>query len=194
MLLRRLAAVALLGLAVLFAMREDPATRQVDVVVAVRDLPPGHALADEDVRLASRPAAGIPEAVIHEVAAVRGATLAAAVSTGEMLTDVRVVGPRLAAVASGAPDARIVPIRLADNAVAEILRAGDRVDVVAGEESGSGGRPARLLASDAAVVLVSGSGADRGKSERVVLVALDARRAATVAAASLRTALTVVFH
>ncbi len=108
-----------------------------------------------------------------------------------MFTDLRVVGPRLAAVATGARDARIVPIRLADNAVAEILRAGDRVDVIGGEEQGA--RPARSLATDAAVVL-SGPGDGRGAKERVVLVAMDAEHATVVAAASLHTALTVVFH
>ncbi|MGW4248055.1 flagellar biosynthesis protein FlgA, partial [Nocardia sp. NPDC004722] len=70
----------------------------------------------------------------------------------------------------------------------------DRVDVVAGAEADGSGRPARLLAADAAVVLVSGTENGHGRGERVVLVALDSRRATTVAAASLRTALTVVFH
>ncbi|MTE15537.1 SAF domain-containing protein [Nocardia aurantiaca] len=191
---RRVGAVALLVLAGFLAVRGDPAAGHTQVMVAARDLPPGQVLSDNDVRPAARETATLPAGAVREAARLRGATLTAALTAGEIVTDVRVVGPRLAAVAARSPDARIVPIRLADNAVAEILRSGDRVDVVAGEDSGGGGRPARLLAADAAVVLVSGAENQRGRGDRVVLVALDSPRAAVVAAASLRTALTVVFH
>ncbi|GAB2560940.1 SAF domain-containing protein [Nocardia heshunensis] len=191
---RRALAVGLLALSALLAVRADPAAGHSDVLVAARDLAPGEVLADSDVRIAPRETATLPAGALHAAGQVRGATLAGGLAAGEIVTELRVVGSRLAAVAAAAPDARIVPIRLADNAVAELLRAGDRVDVVAGADSGGTGRPARLLASDAVVVLVSGADGGRGRADRVVLVALDARRATTVAAASLRTALTVVFH
>lgn len=175
-------------------MRGDPADRHTAVLVATRELPPGHILAADDLRIEPRESTALPEGAIREPGALRGATLTGAVAPGEILTELRVIGPRLAAVAAHSSDARIVPIRLADNAVADILRAGDRVDVVAGEESGGGGRPARLLAADAAVILAPGADGTRAKDDRIVLVALDSRRATAVAAASLRTALTVVFH
>ncbi|WP_246023613.1 SAF domain-containing protein [Nocardia yunnanensis] len=193
-LLRRVGAVALLVVAGFLAVRGDPGAGRTPVLVAARDLGPGQVLGDGDLRVAGRETGTLPSGALREADKVRGATLAGALAAGEIVTDVRVVGPRLAGVATGAADARIVPIRLADNAVAEILRAGDRVDVVAGEDSGGGGRPARLLASGAAMVLVSSAESGRGRTDRVVLVALDSRRAAAVAAASLRTALTVIFH
>ncbi|MRH86889.1 flagellar biosynthesis protein FlgA [Nocardia sp. SYP-A9097] len=193
-LLRRISAVALLMFAAILAMRGDPNDRQTQVLVATRELAPGHILTADDLRTAPRETTDLPDGAIREPGALRGATLTGAVAPGEILTELRVVGPRLAAVAAHSPDARIVPIRLADNAVADILRAGDRVDVVAAEEPGSGGRPARLLAADAAVILTPGADNSRGRDERIVLVALDSRRATAVAAASLRTALTVVFH
>ncbi|WP_040812777.1 SAF domain-containing protein [Nocardia concava] len=193
-LLRRAGAVALLVLAAFLAVRTDPAAGRTEVLVAARDLPPGQVLGEGDLRPAPRETATLPAGTVREAGRLRGATLAGALAAGEIVTELRVVGPRLAAVAAHAPDARIVPIRLADNAVAEILRAGDRVDVVAGEDAGGNGRPARLLAADAAVVLVSGTEDPRGRTDRVVLVALDSRRATAVAAASLRSALTVVFH
>ncbi|UGT38996.1 SAF domain-containing protein [Nocardia yamanashiensis] len=189
---RRGVAGVLVVAAGVIAVRGDPAERRVEVVVAAREMPPGHVLEAADLRVVGRAADSLPGGVVRQVGAAIGATLAGAVTEGEMVTDVRVVGTRLAGVAAGDGDGRIVPIRLADKAVAEVLRGGDRVDVVAGEEGG--GRGARLLASDAVVVLVSGVGSERGEPERVVLVALDARRAAVVAAASLRSALTVVFH
>lgn len=206
-LLRRLAAVLLAALAAVVAVRDQPADRHVSLVVAARDLIPGQILAPADLRRTDIPAAAAPEGAITDPARLVGATSTGAVHSGEVLTDLRVVSSRLATVATGVPDARIVPMRLADNAIADILRAGDRVDVVAEEAAGSDGTtspseraPApRTLASDAAVVLVSGA-ASAGSSrptrstDRVVLLALDSQRATAVAAASLHTALTVVFH
>ncbi|WP_067698095.1 SAF domain-containing protein [Nocardia jejuensis] len=193
-LLRRVTAVALLVIAAFSAFHDTSSDDRIQVLVAVRDLPPGLTLGLDDVRSASRESATLPAGAVREPDRLRGATLSGAVAAGEILTDLRVVGPRLAALAAGAPDARIVPIRLADNAVADILRAGDRVDVVAAAEPGADGRPARLLASDAAVVLVPEARNPRDQGERVVLVALDSRHATAVAAASLHAVLTVTFR
>ncbi|WP_328388373.1 SAF domain-containing protein [Nocardia sp. NBC_00416] len=194
-LLRRiLAALCAVTAAILF-LRGDPDGERVFVVVAAHDLPPGHLLEPADLRLAPYPPATAPDGAARDPAPLAGAVLTAALRSGEVLTDLRVIGPRLAEVAAGITDARIVPVRLADTALAEILRAGDRVDVVAaGAEDPA---LARTLAVDAAVVLVSGPPAEAGTGrhpERVVLVAMDARRAAAVAAASLNSALTVIFH
>ncbi|MEV6430903.1 SAF domain-containing protein [Nocardia sp. NPDC051463] len=194
LLARRLLAVVLTALAAGLFIRGDPGAERTPIVVAGRDLPPGHLIQADDLRSVAHESGALPTGVVTDSAALVGATLTAAMRTGEIFTDLRIVGPRLAAVATGGRDARIVPIRLADTAVAEILRAGDRVDVVGAEEqTGPAARPARTLATDAAVVLVAGPGDRRGQ-ERIVLVAMDAERATTVAAASLRTALTVVFH
>ncbi|RDI51752.1 SAF domain-containing protein [Nocardia mexicana] len=194
---RRLLAAILAVLAGALFLRGNPRTEQVEVVVAARDLAPGRILDVGDLRRKPLPAGTLPEGAARELAPLLGATATGAVRAGEILTDLRVIGPRLAAVAAGTPEARIVPIRLADKAVADILRTGDRVDVVAAEESADGAHgtgPPRTLAVDAAVVLIAGAGKTRGAEERIVLVALDATRATAVAAASLHTALTVVFH
>ncbi|MEV0252521.1 SAF domain-containing protein [Nocardia sp. NPDC050712] len=192
LLVRRLLAAALTVLAAVLFLRGDPDTHSAPVVVAAHDLPPGRLLAAGDLRTVTQAAGSLPAGAARDTAPLLGATLTGAMRAGEVFTDLRVLGPRLAAAAAGAPDARIVPIRLADNAVAEILHAGDRVDVVGAEEGGD--RPARTLARDAAVVLVSRPADRRGQAEPVVLVALGAEPALAVAAASLRTALTVVFH
>ncbi|WP_249359495.1 SAF domain-containing protein [Nocardia cyriacigeorgica] len=196
LLARRALAAVLAGAAVVLLLRGDPDADRASVVVAARDLPPGHLLTPADLRIADRESGALPGGAVRDPAPLIGATVTGAMSTGEILTDLRVIGPRLAAVAGGAPDARIVPLRLADTAVADILRAGDRVDVIAADESDRATRPARTLATDAAVVLISGSpGASPARSaDRVVLVAMGAENAAAVAAASLSTALTVVFH
>ena len=160
LLARRLLAAALTALAIVLLLRGDPGSARTEIVVAGRDLPPGHLLEATDLRAIRLESGTLPAGAVDDIAVLVGATLTGAMRAGEVFTDLRVVGPRLAAVATGTGDARIVPIRLADTAVAEILRAGDR----------------------------------RGAPERVVLVAMDAEHATAVAAASLRTALTVVFH
>jgi hypothetical protein len=107
-----------------------------------------------------------------------------------VLTDVRLLGPRLAQSAAG-PDARIVPLHLADTALLDLVRAGDVVDVLAAADDVD----PRVVASDAIVVLVSekpkGPGAG---SDRVVLVALPAHAANDVAGATLMQAVTLTFH
>lgn len=184
---RRVLAAALVLAAAVLLVRGDPDSARVEVVVASRDLPPGISLTAEDLSSTTHEAGSLPSGVVHDPAVVLGATLTGAMASGEVFTDLRIVGPRLAEVATGSPEARIVPIRLADTAVAGILRAGDRVDVVGAEER------ARTLATDAAVVLIAGSD-ERERNGPVVLVAMDAEHAVAVAAASLHTALTVVFH
>lgn len=193
-LLRRILAGLCSVAAVMLFLREDPERARISVVVATRDLAPGHLLAPADLRLARLPPGAAPDGAETDPAEVAGAVLTAALRPGEVLTDVRIVGPRLAEVATGSRDARIVPIRLADSAITEILRAGDRVDVVAADTTDPSS--AATLAEDAAVVLVPEPPREpgAGRAGPVVLVALDSRRAAAVAAASLNSALTVIFH
>ncbi|MET9211887.1 MULTISPECIES: SAF domain-containing protein [unclassified Nocardia] len=196
LLARRIAAAVLALVALALFVRGDPGTTRDDVVVAARELAPGRLLTADDLRVDRHESRSLPSGSVTDPAVLLGATLTGAMRAGEAFTDLRVVGPRLAAAAAGSPEARIVPIRLADPAVAEVLRAGDRVDVVGVEDAGGPGasKPARTLATDAAVVLVTATGERRSGAERVVLVALDAEYATAVAGASLRTALTVVFH
>ncbi len=192
---RRIAAGALVILAAVVALRSDPQGDRTEIVVATRDLPSGVALTADDVRLENRTAATVPDGSQSDVGAVIGATLAGPARRGEVLTDVRVLGPRLAESVAG-PDARIVPLPLADSALLDLVRPGDVVDVLAAGAEGSAtdARP-HLVATDAVVVLVSEKpkGASSG-SDRVVLVAVGAHAANAVAAAALLQTVTLTFH
>lgn len=195
---RRIAAALLAALAVLLAFRGDPAGDRAVVVTAARDLAPGHVLTADDVVLADRDSSALAAGTLHEADDAVGHILAGPVPAGEPLVDVRLLGPRVAAAATGFPDARVVPIRLADAGVSELLREGDRVDVltVTGDAPGPG-EPlpgAHVLARGAVVVLAESGGSARERSERVVMVALEPEPATTVAAASLVGALTVTLH
>ena len=122
-------------------------------------------------------------------------TLAGPARRGEVLTDVRLLGPRLAESAAG-PDARIVPLPLADAALVDLVRPGDVVDIVAAPAGADAESSARLIATDAVVVLVSAkdSGPTTGGGGRVVLVALPAAAAKAVAGAALVQAITLTLH
>jgi Flp pilus assembly protein CpaB len=192
---RRFVAGALVILAAVIALRSDPDGDRTEIVVAARDLASGVELTADDVRLENRTAATVPEGAQSDIDAVVGATLAGPARRGEVLTDVRVLGPRLAESVAG-PDARIVPLPLADSALLDLVRPGDVVDVLAAGAEGSStdARP-QLVATNAVVVVVSekpkGAG---GGSDRVVLVAVAAHAANDVAAAALLQRVTLTFH
>lgn len=192
---RRVLAGALVLLAAVAAWRDDPRADRRDVVVTTRDLSPGAELTADDVRLENLSAAHVPEGSQSDVGKVVGATLAGPARRGEVLTDVRLLGPRLAESAAG-PDARIVPLSLADAALVDLVRPGDVVDIVAAPASSDAETDARLIATGAVVVLVSAkqTGTASASSGRVVLVALPAAAAKTVAGAALVQAVTLTIH
>ncbi|NMN96587.1 RcpC/CpaB family pilus assembly protein [Antrihabitans stalactiti] len=193
---RRVLAGALLLAAVGLFLRGDPDADRVSVVVARHDLQPGRVIVADDVVTVRYESGSLPGGVLRNADDVIGRTLAGAMRSGEMLTDIAVLGPRLAEAAVGSADSRVVPIRLADLGVAELLREGDRVDVLtASDEADSPAPPsAAILATDAAVVLVAPTRGSQSKSERVVMLALPTPAAEAVAAASLTNALTVVLR
>lgn len=193
---RRATAAALVLVAAAAALRPDPAAQRVAVAVAAHDLTSGAELTGDDVALESRPATAIPEGAISESRSLIGATLAGPARRGEILTDVRVLGPRLAQATAG-PDARIVPLHLTDAAMLDLLRPGDVVDVLAGADNSAdqaGGRP-EVLATDAQVILVSArTKTTTGGADRVLLVALPRHTANAVAGAALLRSITVTLH
>ncbi len=190
---RRIAAGGLVLLAGVAALRPDPADDRAFVVVAARDLGPGAALSTDDVRIETRLVPTIPDGSESDVGSVVGSTLAGPARRGEVLTDVRLLGRRLAESAAG-PDARIVPIHPADSALIDLVRPGDVVDVVAATEGSAQATP-HVVATDAIVVSVSAKGkAQSTTADRVVLVALPASSANAVAGAALVATVTLTLH
>lgn len=187
MLARRIAAGFLVLLAGFAAWRPNPDTAPREVVVAVHELRPGTTLTDDDVALRVLPAGVLPDGALTALDAVVGATVAGPSRRGEVLTDARVLGPRLAGLTAG-PDPRTVPVHPANGAVLEVIRPGDVVDVIGATPAESEARP-RLIATGAVVVLVSHSGDDG-----VVLVALPAAAAHALAGATLVQDVTLAIH
>ena len=190
---RRIAAGLLVVFAAVIALRPDPGHTLREVVVAARDLSPGVTLRADDVLLTKRPAAWIPDGAANTVETVVGATLAGPSRRGEVLTDARILGSRLTGLSTG-PDARVVPLHLADAAVLDLIRPGEVVDVLGAPTADVDAHP-RVVASNAVVVLVSPeSKAPGAANDRVVLVALPAAAASALAGATLVQSVTLTIH
>ncbi len=141
----------------------------------------------DDVEVAARAPDAVPAGALSAVGDALGRHPVGPVRAGEVLTDVRLVGPEAARAAVGVPDAAGVPLRLADPAVAALVRAGALVDVVGGAGvgggGGAGGGGGVVLARGARVLTVL-PGEERTASAPLVLVALPGPDAARVAAAT----------
>jgi pilus assembly protein CpaB len=186
---RRLLAATLLLLAVALALRSpgSPAGETSSVVVAARDLAPGTALSASDVRVVQAPASLIPGTALRNTASATGRTLAGAAGTGEPITEARLVGARNTVLTARDPTAVVVPVRLADPAVADLVGSGSHVDVVALDPQGTVGT---VLATDAVVVTVRHEDGKPG----LVLLALPEDTATRVAATTLAREVTITLR
>lgn len=153
---RRPLAALCAAVAVLVGLRVGaaPPPPRVEVPVAAHDLAAGSVLASGDLTTAAFAEGTAPRPLTEDPV---GRVLAAPVAAGEPVTDVRLVGAGLAAAH---PDLTVMPVRLPDAGVVELLRPGDRIDLTAADP-GSGG--ATALASDVLVLAVpAADGPDAG--------------------------------
>ena len=190
---RWLVAAGLLGIAGLLLAGDPPpvgSPASTSVVVAARDLPGGVALTAPDLRVARLPHSAVPNGALHEAGDALGRAPAGPVRAGEALTDVRLLGPALLRAAGGA-GAVAAPVRIADPGTVALLRAGDRVDVVAA--GGAGADPVPVVATDVPVVGVPPARGDGAAEGALVILAAppDVAARLVAAAATSRLSLTV---
>lgn len=159
------------------------------VIAASRDLVPGAAVDDADLTEIVVPTENLPDGAVRDRADVLALTVAGPIRRGEILTDIRLLSPRLTEAVLGDSDARVVPVRPGDTAMVELLRAGDRIDILAVDDQH--GAESRTVAENALVVVVPETVELRN---RPLLVALPADQAANLAAASLVSGLTVTLR
>ena len=166
----------------------------VTAVVLTRDRPGGVALGPGDLRAEQRPPGTVPRGRVT-LAAASGRVLAGSVRAGEVLTDVRLVGPGLLA----GQDAGVVgaPVRVADPAAAALTAPGDRVDVLLATATG---RDAEVVVRSAVVLArPAPAGGDLlGSAETgggaLLVLAVGATDAAALAGAAARGPLSITLQ
>jgi len=155
-----------------------PADEPVELVLfAARDVPAGTTLSTDDLVTRPLARAAVPAGILRDAGQAAGRPVAGPLRRGEPLTDVRLLGAGL--LRAGGEVA--VPVRLAEPAIAAVLRAGDRVDVLVA--SPEGGELARAVASDVLVLAVPALERDAGEGTLVVLAAPASTGARLAAAA-----------
>ncbi|SFE29679.1 Flp pilus assembly protein CpaB [Actinopolyspora alba] len=188
-LLRRALAAVLLLMAGWYALpaHSGTASRTKTVLTASRDLTPGSRVGPQDVTTVRMPERLVPDRALRQRERVTGEVLARAARRGEPLTDLSLLDDPLTELTTGETEAAVA-IRPADEAVAELLHPGLHVDIV-GSRSGN----TRILAERAAVVAVHPSQGDT-EGDTLVVVGLERRRAADVAAAALHESVTMTLR
>ncbi len=148
-----------------------PAPATVGVVVLARDVAAGAPLADSDVLTARLPRELVAARMLRTPTQAVGHRLAVGLPAGFPLAEEVLVGPGLAA--GTAPGEVVVPVRLADAAVARTLRPGDRVDLLAAAADAAASEGgAQVVAAGALVVALEedGGGGLLGGEEPASLV------------------------
>lgn len=161
------------------------ATPTTDVLVAAHDLAPGRPLTAEDLRTVAVPTTLLPQGALTDSGTALGRSVGGPVRRGEALTDVRLLGSGLLR----APGLVAVPVRLADAATAALLRAGDRIDVLAAATGGDA--PARATAVAVGVQVLAVPAAQEGAEGGLLIVAATPETAARLAAAAVTSRLSV---
>jgi hypothetical protein len=155
--------------------------------VAARDLGAGVVLRAGDLTTARFAPGTVPAGHIRDPV---GRQLAGPLRRGQPVTDAALLGP---ALVRDRPDMVAVPVRLPDTAMAELLRVGDEVDVVAADPQGG---PASTVAREALVLALPPPPADAaadGLPGRLVVLGLRDADVTTVSSASVTRFLTVAW-
>jgi pilus assembly protein CpaB len=130
-------AAALFGLAasVTVHLLRPPPPPTIDVAVTARPVAAGTALTRDDVVVRSVAADLAPPGALHTVHGLLGRSAVVGLPAGAPLHATLVSDD---GVSAAAPHGTVVvPVRLSDDAVAALLRPGDRIDLLAGTTSGS---------------------------------------------------------
>jgi Flp pilus assembly protein CpaB len=176
---RRLLALSCLLLALLSATHaSSPAARAGEptagVVVAARSLPIGTTITASDVRVASWPARLRPATGFAAPSDAVGQRLAGGLAAGDAVTRERLVSGDLAA---GLPAGTVAaPVTLADAGAANLIRAGDYVDLISPASQNDPGAAAAtgaaLIALDVLVLAVTPASPDSGSAGAQLVVAV----------------------
>ncbi|BAK37612.1 hypothetical protein MLP_45980 [Microlunatus phosphovorus NM-1] len=176
-------AAVLTGLTALAPPRPDT----VSVVTAARPLDGGHTVTPDDLTRTALPPDAVPVGAWSDPAEVIGRTLAGPLPARQVLTPTSLLRERASRTSSV-----VAPLPLADPRVAQLVEAGDQLDVLAADsQSGK----TKVVATAVRVVTGGiGGDSDATGSEGLVLVEVSPATATALAAAAATSALSVVWR
>ncbi len=183
-----LATVAAVLAGVSAAAPEGPA--MISVVKAKSRLPAGTVVSASDLVLDRVAASDIPEGVLTDPLTLVGKTLAAPVAENQMMTPLAATDART----SVPPGHVIAPLRLADTALAALLRPGDLVDVIAADPQAG---QATVVAAGVRVITIPAVPDERvspGPEGALVLIDVDTHTASVVAHAAASATLSIIWR
>lgn len=177
---RRLAALMCLTLAGVTALQGHDravAAAPAPVVITAHDLPAGTIVRAGDIRLSRWSPDQIPPRAMRSLDQAIGATIAAGMDRGEPITTARIRG---AGITTGLPANLVaVTVTITGPSTLALIRAGDRVDLLATTPSDTNAvRPARIVASAVRVLAVLTSNSSTTDGQGAGLVVAVSRAAA----------------
>jgi len=188
---RKLAVVATIAAVLTGVSAAAPAgPTMITVVKAKSQLPGGTVLSASDLVLDRVVASDVPDGVVTDTNELLGKMLAAPVAENQMMTLLSTTATRTAVL----PGHVIAPLKLADAALAALIRPGDVVDVIAADPDGEQGA---VVAANARVVTVLQQPSDRmgpGPEGALVLIDVDSQTAAVLARAAASAALSIIWR
>ncbi len=150
-------------------------------------------LTDADIKVARVPEELVPAGALRpeQRAGLEGRALAGPMRAGEIITDVRLVGPSLLAgyLSTGDAVTVAVPVRIVDAGAARLVRPGDRIDVLAAASPSEfpvvGARVvADVVASGVQVVTIPDEDDELALADGALIVVATSERVATDLAAA----------
>ncbi len=164
-----------------------PAPERVPVTVAAHDLGAGTVLRPGDLTTVGFAPGTVPSGHLRDPV---GRQLAGPLRRGQPITDTAMLGVSLV---RDRPDLVALPVRLPDTAMAELLRIGDEVDVIAADPQGG---PAATVARKALVLALPPPPADAaadGLPGRLVVLGVREAEVTAVSSATVTHFLTVAW-
>jgi pilus assembly protein CpaB len=185
------AASAALAVLILATALRPASPPTIDVVRVSVDLPGGSRLSPGDLTIGPMVADAVPPGALTSADGAVGRTLVGAMAQGEVITATRLMDP-----SNRADGLQLVPVRLSDPELAELIAPGTLVDLVQSSGDGRG----RVVAEAVRVVTVprrtrdAALGASPAGAGSLIVVATDRRTAIALAAAGPQAGVGVVLR
>ena len=139
---------AALGIFVLVGMSHGLESEKVRTLVATNEIASGAVIANKDVALRELPIHLVADGSFHALNDAVGQIAVGTIRRGETITDARVVGPSLLSE----NDLVAIAVTVREMANAQLVHAGDHVDVLASQNDSVGATSAAIIANDVEVL------------------------------------------